>query len=128
MGDYGGGALVVSPEKDGKDLNGSHNPGRYNGNGMPIIKNSGERVISVRRLFEEVDAKRARTLISGSSVRYLIFVRRRYQAFGCLRLSCPRLCWKVMAALEITSCAWHGLHLCSGSVELTSSQLRRAAD
>ena len=80
MAEYGGGALVVSSAEKEKDLfqvgpaNGNSNPARPSGNGVPVIKTGGGRVISVRRLFEEVDAKRARTLISGASVRYVIFV------------------------------------------------------
>mmetsp|Transcript_67679 Transcript_67679/g.141089 ORF Transcript_67679/g.141089 Transcript_67679/m.141089 type:complete len:691 (+) Transcript_67679:122-2194(+) len=70
MADYGGGAMITSPNGFDDEKRQS-NGGRPN---APIIRNAGERVISVRRLFEEVDAKRARTLISGSSVRYLVFV------------------------------------------------------
>jgi hypothetical protein len=82
-------ALSTAPQKDLPLMPGSngHNPisqrqmvidqkgagaGGFGRGGA--IKISGEKVISVRRLWEEVDAKRTRTQLAASSLRYLFWV------------------------------------------------------
>lgn len=73
----GGGALIPANGKS----NGVHKGSReLNGHEMhdapksSAVRVNSDRVISLKRLWEEVDSKRARTLLSGAFFRYLLFV------------------------------------------------------